>query len=89
MKCAAKYGFRNSVSNLGYLFFLLPKIYELSEYYTTFARKIFFSRDNCSALPSPVSYAYGSTGTRDELAVRLTCMMYFLTVTDQPLRCQI
>jgi len=49
--------------NKGYLFFLLPKIYQLPEYYTMFARKIFFLLNwgGGATAPSllPVSYAYG------------------------------
>ena len=46
-----------------FLFFLLPKIYQLPEYYTMFARKIFFFSRIWGQLPSllapSVSYAYG------------------------------
>jgi len=75
IKCAAKNGFRNSKlystyteygqkieKNKGCLFFLLPKIYQLLEYYMMFARKILFLPNlgkggNCPPY-LPVSYAY-------------------------------
>jgi len=47
--------------NKGCLFFLLPKIYQLPEYYMMFARKIHFLPSLGGHVPSlpPVSYAYG------------------------------
>jgi len=47
---------QNTVKNKGCLFFLLAEIYQLSEYYTMLAGKIFFSRiwgGNCLLLPHP------------------------------------
>jgi len=68
IKCAAKTGFeiqsyiprthemkQNTVKNKGCLFFLLPKIYQLPEYYMMFARKILFSPEFGGIFPSPVS----------------------------------
>jgi len=47
--------------NKGHLFFLLPKIYQVTEYYTMFARKIFLSRI-WAAVPAsytPTAYTTG------------------------------
>jgi len=66
IKCAAKTGFKiqsyiphthemktRILSKKGCLFILLPKIYQLPEYYTMFARKYFFSRIWGATAPSP------------------------------------
>jgi len=44
--------------NKGCLLFLLPKIYQLTEYYTTFARKIFFLPNFGCPSPPPMPMAY-------------------------------
>jgi len=80
IKCAAKTGFeiqsyilrahetKNRIlsNNKACLFFLLPKIYQLPEYYMMFARKYFLSR----ICPPP--YRQGDLALRPERQIALT-----------------
>jgi len=74
--------------NKGCLFFLLPKIYQLPEYYTMFARKYFFSQVwGGGQLPPvpPVSYAYDCIVIKSIVSISgiLTIVRFdCLSVTD-------
>jgi len=88
IKCAAKTGFeiqsyiprtqemnnRILSKNKGCLFFLLPKIYQLPEYYMIFARKMLFlpnfGRASAPAAPFPTPMYKG-----EEIS-RISCLVF-------------